>query len=145
MNISYKSIAKLAFDCGMREITFDLSDFETITIVMFDNKGFEYVFNNIDECTSYLLENRALSQEIVNNVFIIDCFAWSEEINSFYISYTNNKMIRNLITKEYLEFENCIIDEMFGYFECIDYNNATACFHLEQEQNRYTKLNKLSL
>lgn len=145
MNISYKSIAKLAFDCEMREITFDLSDFESVTIVMFDNKGFEYVFNDIDECVNYLLENRSMSQEIVNNVFIIDCFAWNETINGFYISYTNNKMIRNLITRQYLEYENCTIDEMFGYFECIDCNNEKARFHIEQRQNTFYKTSELSL
>ena len=145
MTIDYNSIAKLAFDCEMREITFDLSDFESVTIVMFDNKGFEYVFNDIDECENFLLENREHSEEIVNNVFIIDCFAWNEKYNNHLISYTINKMTRNFITKDYLEYENCVIDESVGQFECLDLDNQIACFHLEQKQNTYRKHSELSL
>lgn len=145
MNIDYNSIAKLAFDWQATAITFNVSDNNKIRIVVYDKYNSAWVFENIDECESFLLDKRTLSQEIVNNVFIIKHHVWNNTYNHHLISYTTNKMVRNSITKDAIEWKNCVIDESFGQFECLDIDNQIACFHLEQKQNRYTKLSELSL
>ena len=145
MKIDTNSLAKLAFDCEMNHIEFDFSDNETITIVMFDNNGNEYAFDDIDECESFLLENISFSHEIVKNIFIITSFVYDNDTNILYIykDYTNNKIIRNSITKEVIEFDKtCMISEEYGQLELFDVNNDISIFQLEQKQNTFYKISE---